>query len=80
MPQIKLVGCQNDGKPLTLADIAQFIADLTAAGVPASAVPVFDWLWTADDGGALSAQPATLLACYVTAPEAVAAGVELQEV
>lgn len=77
--QMKLVGCQNDGQPLTLADIAQFIADLTAAGVPATAVPVFDWIWTPEDG-ALSAHPATLLACYVTEPEAVAVGVELQEV
>jgi hypothetical protein len=77
--QMKLIGCQNDGRPLTLADIAQFIADLTAAGVPANAVPVFDWIWTPEEGS-LSANPATLLACYVTQPEATAAGITLQEV
>lgn len=71
MPQMQLVTRHNDGKPLTLADLAQFIADVTAAGVPASAVPSISISWEPGDVD-LRLHAATSVGCYVSTDELAA--------
>jgi hypothetical protein len=71
MPWMQLATVHNDGQPLTLADIAQWIADLSAAGVPATAVPAGAAYWE-PDSGSVAARPLNLLVCYVSPDEAAA--------
>ena len=71
MPQMQIVTRHNGGKPLNLADLAQFVADLTAAGVPATAVPAISMSWEPGDRD-LRLHAATAIGCYVSTDELAA--------
>lgn len=46
---MKLATRFSDGRPLTLADVAEFIADVAAAGVPAVEPLLVTSTWTAGE-------------------------------
>jgi hypothetical protein len=71
MPRLQLTTAHNNGEPLTPTDIAQWIADLSAAEVPATAVPA-GTAWWEPDNSSVRTRPLNLLACYVSPDEAAA--------